>query len=76
MAGEAKSGVLVGRKVGVHEPRVWLLRGVFTGTDAKKKAEDICTDEWFFCCKIELNKDLDLQDIPWHNAWQPVKVKD
>ena len=76
MAGEARYGVIVGRKVGLHEPRVWLLHGVFTGADAKKKAEAVCTDEWFFCCKIQLNKDLDFVDIPWADTWNPVKVTD
>ncbi len=72
MANEAKTAVLVGRKIGLHQDRAFTVQGIFTGTNAKKKAEKTCKDEWYFCLPIELNKDLKAADIPWDKTWNPL----
>lgn len=72
---DAKTAVLVGRRSGLHQPDAFVPFGVFTGTDAKKKAEALCTDEWCFCLKIELNKKLKCVDMPWAETWNPVTDK-
>ncbi len=72
MANEAKTAVLVGRKIGLHQDRAFTVQGIFTGADAKKKAETICKDEWYFCLKVDLNKDLKAKDIKWAETWNPL----
>lgn len=73
---EAKTAVLVGRMIGLHQDRAFTVQGIWTGTDAKKKAEAMCKDKWFFCLKVDLNKDLKATDIPWAETWRPVTEKD
>ena len=72
---EAKTCVFVGRLIGLHQDRAFVPQGIFTGTDAKAKAEAVCKDEWYFCVKLDLNKDMKLADMPWSEIWKPVKPK-
>ena len=75
MAPESKTCVLVGRRIGLHQDRAFVVKGIFTGADAKKKAEALCKDEWWFCLKVDMNKDLKMTSIPWSETWNPLKAK-
>lgn len=72
---KAETGVLVGRMIGLHQDRAFTVQGMWTGIDAKKKAEATCKDEHFFCLKVPLNKELKLADIPWKETWRPAMDK-